>query len=256
MKYKVLMLLSIILSKAVQGQTISDDVKDLFGDLNLGFSTELFFGATASFSRGAYMDYQKSYSNVTYPETEIKSNIRPLYFGTFGVDFGFKSKDTSEFYSRFKLLTGMSYFQRGFSHRYSSVYSPEGLSMEDKLIFTETYRASYLSVPLTIRYEGDWFAEVGLTYDMFLFASRKHKLERSVSGGGAYKGGFSASDRTKYAFNENLFSSSVYGINLAGGKWISEKVGFRALVHFTPNAFANGSELRNQTIQAQLLIKM
>ncbi len=216
---------------------------------------EIFIGLTSSFAFGDYMEYQRSFGDVTYPETSIKSNIKPLYSATAGYQAVFGSRDTIGPLSLFQASIGANFFRRGFRHEYTSVYEPAGLNTKDKMTFSEIYKINYLSVPLNVRYGKRWFAEAGLSYDLYFFATRKHIIDRKVSGSGAFEGGFEASETTRYFFLKNIFRQNIYGFNLGGGYWLTDKVGLRLMAHYNGNAFSGASKLNTCNLQFELIIK-
>jgi len=231
--------------------------KGEFGNLKLHdkFIADAYLGFTGSFAQGDFIDYHKSFYDVTAPDTKVSGKIKPLYFLSFGTNLYFapfyKEKGAL---SKLGINLGLGYVKRGFKSINSSEYQPSTQDLIDKTVYSEQYRLNYLTGQLSIRYGKKVFAEIGLIYDNLLGSTRKVVLEHEVSGSDAYNGGFKSKTSEINSLDKSIMNKSGTGYIISFGWQFSHLAYMRLSYNNSGKVFNEGANFKTRTLQFQLAI--
>lgn len=219
--------LAVSMASAQQNST-NDKYSSSSSELSSSFRVEALLGVTSSFAYGDYIDYHRSFLSVEEEGTEFKGGIRPIIFGTAGIQariMPFKN----ELLQNLGFSIGLQYVQKGFLSRFKMNYTSAS-DFSDVLEYKEIYRHHYLAVPVQARWGKKWFGTVGLSFSRHLTSTRVQKMKHDQSGAGALNGGFDVSDSGKKKIHKSLMNKSGTDFIVGGGYQLNNEwsVAFRA----------------------------
>jgi Outer membrane protein beta-barrel domain len=259
-KIKLILLFWIALMTIIQAQTAFDETDNHRHQKRVGFNTdfksglkiEAFIGASASFAYGSYIDYQKSFHGVAEAGSTINASIKPIFWGTAGVQARYNFLTDAPF-DQLGISLGLQYIQKGFDNQFVSTYtSPE--NYVDVTTYIERYKLNYLAIPLQLRWGQKYFGSLGVSFNFHLWNTRYQKLTREQSGSGAIGGGFKTEVEATKSLLTTVINSSNVGFILGGGIQFNDKNALALHVDFggkTLNSYLDN--FKNITLQLTYL---
>ena len=208
---------SVLLATMSYAQQNSSNEKYSSGssDISSALSFELFLGGTASFAHGDYIDYHRSFLSVEEEGTEFNGGIRPLIFGTAGIQ-AVVTPFKTEPLQNLGFSIGLQYVQKGFQSRFKMKYTSPA-DFTDLIDYTEIYQNHYVTIPIQVRYGKKWFGTLGLSISRQIISTRSQKMKHNQSGSGAVNGGFDITDSGKQKIDKSLINKSGTDFILGGG---------------------------------------
>jgi Outer membrane protein beta-barrel domain len=190
------------------------------GDNDWILRSELLVGASFNHAYGSYIKYQKSFHDIYYPDAEVTGNIKPTYAISAGALF--RLKPFKGALQPLSVALGVSYAQKGFTNKYRYVYTAPDPNQPytDEMVFKESMKLHYLAIPISLRWEllDRIFVDLGLSRQYALSGTRKHEVNRKVTGEGAYNGGFDISEKSDFNYEPGeVLKKAVNGLFVGAG---------------------------------------
>ena len=221
-------------------------------DARAALRVEAYTGVSASFAVGNYIRYQKSYFNVTSPNTVIKGSILPNVFFNIGAQVRW-TPFQDKLLSNLSMSVGLGYFQRGFTSRYKAKYTTPDQNLTDKTVFEESYRLNHFTIPIHFRWGKKWYAEIGFSINPFIAGYRWHKVNHQATGKDAYLGGYNETARNRVAMLPTLFGKKPASFDLGGGIDLPKNLGLRLQMQVIPKAFGGTNDFHTILLHLQLV---
>jgi hypothetical protein len=255
MKTLIAFLLSLALSSL--GKAQSDSALAFLGLPKLPpIQKEFLLGVNTAFAKGEYVNYVESFSHVPTDElTTVNLKVLPKISPVIGIQYRMIIPD-SIFKNKLSITLGGAFFTRGMVSIQETTVIGDSLATNDKQIFKDHLKATYLSIPLSVRYGQKIFGELGVSYDRFLFATRQLKSKRSISGDDAYEGGFSNTERSMHFVKSDLFAPANWSVHIGGGLQINSKSAIALHAKWNPRTFVSGNDLKNTNVQIRFMFNL
>lgn len=244
-----------LLSILLMGSSTMLFAQSLLSTLKPKVSADLIIGPTISFSYGEFIDEQRTFSEVSYPDAEIHGSIRPRMFFSLGGQARLSLFEEG-LLSKFSASLGLFYYQRGFSHRYSFDYKRQGLDITDQMNYTERYQLNHLGLPMLLRYEDKWMVELGLIFSTTNSGKRVKKLTRSMDGDDALDGGFSTNTVDRFIIEKDQLAGSTTSIMFNVGRKFNDRFSLRLTNHFNGKSLINSTDFKSYNLQLHLIVNL
>jgi hypothetical protein len=155
---------------------------------------------------------------------------------------------------------GISYQRRGYTYKLEKTVNQKNVSGNElilKVLSVENkVRANFLSVPLSVRFGRQVYAEAGVSFDFLFFGRSKLLLDNST----AFEGektenpgiidGFAPAEMI-YGLNQVMPFVSP-SVNISAGYCFNEFIGMRVAGNFNPTFFQKNSNVDNTNFSSTI----
>ena len=214
---------------------------------------DFFAGPSFNMASGDFISNQVSYLKSNDKKFEYTSAPKKNLINFIaGLDYRLVTNPKADgFASYLSYGIGLFYQRRGFSQELTMI-NKNFIQLEDKTSLIETYRASYISLPVSIRVGKKVFGEVGVTLDFLAFGTLQREMYRGTFGDSANVYYYGTSDIRDFKTGKVQPAASL-GYCFGAGYEFNEHFGARLFGTFGNNYFTKGEDFNNLQISIQII---
>lgn len=263
------LLLLATVSKAANYYTL-DDLTSINGKnpksnhqkskMNKMLNADVFIGPAFMRTSGQLLQYQTQYYQTGTNEIYVNGAINPrATFLQYGAQIRF-----SPFYDKSGAMSwlsiGIGAFNQQKSFKHDFMLENRMVPYNDMTQVNETFKASYLAIPLSVRFGNRLYAEAGISIENLLGGEKRQTIRRATEAKNnngvttqPFQPAFDTGVEYNYALTNKTMKSTNTGIVFGGGAHITRNIGLRLLGYYSTGFFNDGSELKQLTLSAQAI---